>query len=423
MKRYLIIIFFVLIGNEYTCSGALQDIQDNLLLLNQNLRELSTMLAQLPIAVKPKPISVFASLFNDLKPHIEARDYKKIDLNKYADYIIEKVTQQNKDELFAVLEQLGKAADVVQDYLAISIMSKKPDYFKDIGAVILTENNPSVIVQHPQGTNIVVVGNYNGTLQILDWSKKSLIKEIEVTEKPIRSLAFNPKNNNIIAVGFLGKQTTNIKILELDDRFDSKEVAGLQHEDAVTSVVFNPQGTLLASTSDDAMVKLWNTQTWKEEATLGRHMGFGHTVSFNSDGSLLASAAFDGAVKLWNVATRTLLKTFIRAGASERTKFSRDYEISSALFAPTDPHILAMALYETKKKMKKLPYTMYKKINLSRNCRMILDQLMHSPLMIMASRLVRVVVRDLLRLGTSPQNLTLHFLGISMDFMLHNFAH
>ena len=40
------------------------------------------------------------------------------------------------------------------------------------------------------------------------------------------------------------------------------------HEDSVNSVAFNHNGTLLASGSGDATIKLWNLETKTEIATL-----------------------------------------------------------------------------------------------------------------------------------------------------------
>jgi WD40 repeat protein len=68
--------------------------------------------------------------------------------------------------------------------------------------------------------------------------------------------------------------------------------------DWVTSLAFNPRGTLLASASAERVVELWDTGT-SERVTVVQHAGV-RSVVFSPDGALLASGGNDG-VKLWQM--------------------------------------------------------------------------------------------------------------------------
>lgn len=69
----------------------------------------------------------------------------------------------------------------------------------------------------------------------------------------------------------------------------------------IYSVAFSPDGKILASSSGDNTIKLWNLQTQKEIATLTGHISLIYGVAFSPDGKTLASASTDKTIKLWNV--------------------------------------------------------------------------------------------------------------------------
>ena len=58
----------------------------------------------------------------------------------------------------------------------------------------------------------------------------------------------------------------------------------------------------LASASEDRTVKLWDAHTRRELLTLNGHRGRVICVSFSPDSKLLASSSDDGAVIVWEVA-------------------------------------------------------------------------------------------------------------------------
>jgi WD40 repeat protein len=73
------------------------------------------------------------------------------------------------------------------------------------------------------------------------------------------------------------------------------------HTLAVMDVNFSPDGSLLASASRDATIRIWDTATG-DLITILNHDGEVNYVEFIANGAILASSGFDG-IRLWDVAT------------------------------------------------------------------------------------------------------------------------
>jgi WD40 repeat protein len=76
------------------------------------------------------------------------------------------------------------------------------------------------------------------------------------------------------------------------------------HTNWVYSVAFSPDGKLLASSSKDQTIRLWEVATGRAHGPpITGHTGEVWDVAFSHDGRRLASASADQTVRLWDVAT------------------------------------------------------------------------------------------------------------------------
>lgn len=140
------------------------------------------------------------------------------------------------------------------------------------------------------------------------------------TGKAFRAVAYDPDGTRIYAA------TENVVTVwhTATRRATGKPFTG--HSSTVTALAVSADGRLLATTSDDATTRLWDTTT---RAEIGGPIDTGIVVravalAFSPDGSLLAVAG-DGGTALWDVANKRLLGALDSAsGAHAAVAFSPD---------------------------------------------------------------------------------------------------
>jgi hypothetical protein len=82
------------------------------------------------------------------------------------------------------------------------------------------------------------------------------------------------------------------------------------HGDEVFKVVANPKQPVLATSSADKTVRLWNLDTLAAGKTLSGLTDFVYAVAFSPDGELVAGGSYDGEVRIWKVSDGSLVKGF-----------------------------------------------------------------------------------------------------------------
>ncbi|WP_406695264.1 protein kinase [Singulisphaera sp. Ch08] len=79
--------------------------------------------------------------------------------------------------------------------------------------------------------------------------------------------------------------------------------APLVHNSAVNCLAFSPDGKVLATGDEDGVIQFWNTATQKQVLSHVAHRSEIYGLAFSPDGQVLATGGDDGTARFWEAAT------------------------------------------------------------------------------------------------------------------------
>ncbi len=131
---------------------------------------------------------------------------------------------------------------------------------------------------------------------------------------PVKTVVFSPDSS--MMVSWSSENDTTIRLWDVATGRHIRTLKG--HTKMVEDVSFSPDGKTLASGGLDGTVRIWNSKTGKQEHVslenssgndLATQSAAVTVLMFNADGNVLASGHKNGSIRLWNIETEESRQT------------------------------------------------------------------------------------------------------------------
>lgn len=157
----------------------------------------------------------------------------------------------------------------------------------------------------PDGNSLIVTDSSGGML-ILNANTGQLILVLDVLGSVID---LNSSGTRLVA----GKFRENV--LRILDTANGQLVLSLSgHSAGVSSVDWSPDGSKIASGSDNGNVRVWNATSGGQLLSLSAHTGTVTSVAWNPDNRLLATTGVDGNLRIWDTTNGQLVSQISAVG-------------------------------------------------------------------------------------------------------------
>ncbi len=162
---------------------------------------------------------------------------------------------------------------------------------------------PGAIAINSNGSRLAVVAGDAGIIYVIDINSGKAIAVLKPVNSPGAGVITISKDNSMIAAS--NDATSHIMIFDVASQKQVTELKGHRENKngtlSVTGIAFSPDGKLLASTSYDKTVRVWDTATGKQLAIF-EAVGKGPCgVAWSPDQTSIATSDLSGAISLWGI--------------------------------------------------------------------------------------------------------------------------
>ncbi len=175
----------------------------------------------------------------------------------------------------------------------------------------------------------------NSNREIVYWNVNTgrILSESKIYE-PFDAVAFSQDGNFLAGAGVKKGEIHLLDTTTKSRKWNLKGHGKRRLGSKIWSMVFSPDGKILASGSIDKTVKIWNLENHSELATLKGHSGWVTTVAIAMDRKTFASGDAKNGIKVWDLDTYQERATLI----------GHKNTINALAFAPIETPVYGMCL-------------------------------------------------------------------------------
>jgi WD40 repeat protein len=166
----------------------------------------------------------------------------------------------------------------------------------------------------PDGRRLAT-GNAEGSVSLWDLA---LRREIGIFRQPnhvVFSAAFSPDGETLATAG------ETVALWNVRTRKESRILSSQVHS---CCIVFSPDGRVVAAEDQGKVVRLWETKTGREWASLKGHTGVIRSLTFSPDGRRVVVAGGDPKFRIWDAATGQEVFSFVGPNQYQAVGFNPD---------------------------------------------------------------------------------------------------
>lgn len=150
-------------------------------------------------------------------------------------------------------------------------------------------------------------------------SANTPIHVLEGHDNAVQSLAYSTQGSLLVSGG--ADKTVRLWSLASLDQLRSYRGAS----DFISAVAISPDGKQVAAASLDGSIRVWSTSSSRLKRRYTGHKGAVTSIAFSPDGSRLVSGGADGTVRLWDTDRRRAVRAFAgHLGKVETVAFAPD---------------------------------------------------------------------------------------------------
>ncbi len=176
----------------------------------------------------------------------------------------------------------------------------------EIGIMAL-EGEGTGIAFHPDG-RLIATTTWNGNAHLWDISPTTLDHQIIPQEQAVTQARFHPQGNGFVTLSqdFNARLWENPTVAGENTSNPSQLFSG--HDTFINGVDFHPDGTIMATASDDGTVIIWDTDSGEAIKTLEHpESPIITSVAIHPDGEQLVAGDAFGEANIWDISTGEIL--------------------------------------------------------------------------------------------------------------------